>query len=368
MSTEKAQKVATALVARCSHMEITFVLASLGPAGGNRANLSLANELSKRGHKVKIISPIFPIPLKKREFLGRVKTALYRLLFHKYETRWMPTEIKGLNIERPLFLNAGMIGRTDVLIATFWFVAKALEDFRGPKFYIIGEISETQEYREVLQSGRFLLITVSSTVKKYLEEKFSIKILGVVKNAVDTKIFYRENYRTEDNITTIGMLYSPAVWKGSKYGFEAFEIVKERFSKIHLQLKLFGLTKKGIPKYAIFCKNPSPDELRKIYNSIDIIVMPSLVELFPLIPLEAMACGVPGVYTDVGGIREMVDDMREGIIVPKGNSEAIADAVSLLIGNKELREQMSKNSLEKVKNFTWQKSAAELERIIRENI
>lgn len=68
----------------------------------------------------------------------------------------------------------------------------------------------------------------------------------------------------------------------------------------------------------------------------DVVVIPSLVEPFPRVGLEAMALSKPIVGTTVGGMQEQTVSGETGMLVPPGNSEAIADALQKLAANKNL--------------------------------
>jgi glycosyltransferase involved in cell wall biosynthesis len=78
--------------------------------------------------------------------------------------------------------------------------------------------------------------------------------------------------------------------------------------------------------------------------SLDVFVLPSAWEAFPISPLEAMACGVPQVATDVGGTREAVADGETGLLVPPNDPAALADRLVTLLSDPALRRRMSEAS------------------------
>ena len=63
-------------------------------------------------------------------------------------------------------------------------------------------------------------------------------------------------------------------------------------------------------------------------RALDLFVLPSLWEAFPIATLEAMACGTPVLATDVGGVREQVVDGDTGWLVPAGDGPALRDALA----------------------------------------
>lgn len=74
----------------------------------------------------------------------------------------------------------------------------------------------------------------------------------------------------------------------------------------------------------------------------DINVLPSFYEGLPLTVLEAMASALPTVATDVGGIPEAIEDGISGILVPPGDAVKLANALSVLLNNRPMRERMGK--------------------------
>jgi glycosyltransferase involved in cell wall biosynthesis len=76
-------------------------------------------------------------------------------------------------------------------------------------------------------------------------------------------------------------------------------------------------------------------------GSFDVAVVPSLVEGFGLVAVEAMALGVPVVASRVDGLVEVITDERSGLLVPPADSAAIAAAVLRLLAEPELRRRVA---------------------------
>jgi glycosyltransferase involved in cell wall biosynthesis len=72
------------------------------------------------------------------------------------------------------------------------------------------------------------------------------------------------------------------------------------------------------------------DDMAGLLGSVDVVVLPSHREGLPRTLVEAAACGLPLVTTDVPGCREVVTDGVDGLLVPKGDSEALAHAIRRL--------------------------------------
>lgn len=77
----------------------------------------------------------------------------------------------------------------------------------------------------------------------------------------------------------------------------------------------------------------SLDELVGLYTKAGVVVIPSLYEPFGNVALEAMACACTVVASRVGGLKEIIIDKKQGLLVPAGNAEAIAKAIIRAIEN-----------------------------------
>jgi N-acetyl-alpha-D-glucosaminyl L-malate synthase BshA len=78
------------------------------------------------------------------------------------------------------------------------------------------------------------------------------------------------------------------------------------------------------------------DPIEEILSIADVFLMPSDSETFGLAALEAMACGVPPVVSDVGGLPELVDDGETGFLCPVDDVEAFTDRVRTLLTDDDL--------------------------------
>jgi D-inositol-3-phosphate glycosyltransferase len=81
--------------------------------------------------------------------------------------------------------------------------------------------------------------------------------------------------------------------------------------------------------------------------------MPSLYESFGMVALEAMACGVPVIGSRVGGLAETVQDDVTGVLVPEGDTPALAAAIAGLLPDRERRRRLGVEAVERAKRFGW---------------
>jgi D-inositol-3-phosphate glycosyltransferase len=110
--------------------------------------------------------------------------------------------------------------------------------------------------------------------------------------------------------------------------------------------------------------DPQPHHiLSTYYRAADVVVVPSRSESFGLVALEAMACGVPVVASAVGGLLSLVDHGDTGFLVPDRDPDQFAAAISAILGDPLLAEQMSRAAAKRAKQYTWAFAAARLRRL-----
>jgi len=99
---------------------------------------------------------------------------------------------------------------------------------------------------------------------------------------------------------------------------------------------------------------PSDAELCKIYASADLFVSASWGEGLGYPPLEAMACGTPVVLTDSGGVRDYAEHEQNCLIVPPKDVPTMAAAIERVLGDEELARHLSKNGVQTAKRYDWE--------------
>ncbi len=107
--------------------------------------------------------------------------------------------------------------------------------------------------------------------------------------------------------------------------------------------------------------------LARLYNQSQILVSPSLHEGFGLPAVEAMACGIPVVATRAGALSEIIEDGVTGLLVPPADSQALSEALKMLLSDPDLCRRMGQAGRERVlKNFTWRRTAEKMSQAYEE--
>ena len=106
-----------------------------------------------------------------------------------------------------------------------------------------------------------------------------------------------------------------------------------------------------------FVGRKEQDELPVYYNAADLMVMPSHYESFGITAVEAMACGVPVITTDVTGVSRLIDKEHSNLITSANNPIGLAKRISALLCNKEEYIKVSQSVAQSVRDLSWDNAA-----------
>lgn len=188
------------------------------------------------------------------------------------------------------------------------------------------------------------IITTSKSNFEYVEKKYNPSCVHVViPNYVETVVFKPMNIlKKTGSVCFVGRfnrqknLFSLLeALKGLPYTLtiigsgEQEEQLKEFANKNNINANFLG----NIPNH----------ELPKILNQHEIFILPSLWEGMPKTLLEAMACGLPVIGTDINGTREVIVNGKNGILCDM-HPNSIREAIKNLMGNDELKKKLGENA------------------------
>ncbi len=112
------------------------------------------------------------------------------------------------------------------------------------------------------------------------------------------------------------------------------------------------------PEQTVFAGPVDQAVLPRYYASADVFCSPALGgESFGMVLLEAMASGKPIVATRIGGYRDLVGEWREALLVPPGDVEALAAALSLAVGSQDLRHRLGEQGRRTALDYDWPRIA-----------
>lgn len=167
----------------------------------------------------------------------------------------------------------------------------------------------------------------------------------------------------------------PKLKKGGDILIKAIKILNEKINDLNLYIALDvpegHLIRKLVKEYSLenkieFLGFLEAQKFKAVLNSVDIMAMPSRMEPFGMVYLEAMALGVPLIASNVGGAPEIIQNFKNGIIISP-EPEEVVDAILKLYNDEPLRKEISENNLRDIHNFEWNKIAEEYIKIYKSN-
>ena len=329
-------------------MKISFIEPHLKIFGGIRRIIELSNRLTKIGHDVTI--------------------------FHSNgkPCEWMECVAKVKSYDEVLRESHDVIIYNDPNITDYELVKKANAKLKV--FYVL-ELYEKEFLKEQNINLKFKLSfhrnrkrirTLRKNLKSpYLklsnatwEKEWLQKNMGIdselLFGGVNPEMFHPLNIERRSSEIRILCSGDPRPRKGTKTILEAVKIAKKQEPKIVLDTYHgHGIVQK---------------EMAKKYCSADIFVEASQSAGWNNPVVEAMACKVPVICTDIGGVRDFAFHEKTALLVPSTNSKAMASAILRLVRDEKLRGTLRENAYCHIRQFDWQKSAERLEEILNSSL
>jgi len=232
----------------------------------------------------------------------------------------------------------------------------------------------------------------SSATKRRIEEIVPGIEASVIPMGVDIKLFLGELFSKaaggsdkgarvadETRIISVGRLIP---LKGQEYLISALSLIRERIPGARLILvgdgpergRLEKMTREaGVGDFVDFTGEVDRDEIPKLLGGSDVFVLPSVVmptgetEGLGTVLIEAMAACVPVVGSAVGGIVDIIEDGKNGILVEERSPEAIAEAVLKILSDEDFRTRIVSRGMEDAgERFSWEGIAAKFEELFHE--
>ena len=207
--------------------------------------------------------------------------------------------------------------------------------------------------------------TAISAANEYEKEIFSnlngrskIEIIrnGVNLETLVSKIDFKEKYQINSRFILFVGRFSKS--KGIETLIHSFNIIKNEKEIVDTKLVIMGVNfgfekemeelikKFNLSDRILVIKNPPREDVISAYGESEFLVLPSQWELSPLVPLESFAFKKPVISTRSHGIPFTVKDGETGILVEPENSNELAQAITKLLLDDELRERLGLSGYE----------------------
>ncbi len=333
------------------------------PIGGIKIMYQYANELARRGHSITIYHSVNKFE-KKSSLPAYIRLLIYKIRGVE-RPKWFSLHC-SINSKIITEVNNKNVGEADIVFSTWWgvaFLVEKLSHSKGKKFNLIQGYEIWKGDKDLVHKSYSLQlnhIVISKYLIKLVESFLGRKPL-YLPNAIDFEKFNLRIAPEDRNKTSICMLYSTDIIKGTVFGLMALMDLKSKIPE--LVVELFSIYKDpgDLPDWINF--HYKPENLVEIYNRNAIFVSPSLTEGWALPPAEAMACGCAVVCTDIGGHRDYAIDGRTALLVKTEAPGDITSKLAALIKDDNLRIEIAKNAKAYLEdNFNWTRSVLMLEK------
>jgi len=232
--------------------------------------------------------------------------------------------------------------------------------------------------RLAYQNAR-LCIGSSQAVKDYFNS-IGIKNVKVIPNGIDFERFQdverthaREKLGAGQDFLIMTVARLEKV-KGLKYAIRAMDILYKKYQLSNIKYFIIGegserkkienfIQRLGLGDKVVLLGQIKNEDVPNYLAAADCFLLSSLKEGFGIVVLEAMAASVPIVATGVGGVLDIIEDGKTGLLVEPQNPQKIAEAVFRISSNSGLADLVVSNAEEEVKKYGWDKIAQRVSKI-----
>jgi teichuronic acid biosynthesis glycosyltransferase TuaC len=224
------------------------------------------------------------------------------------------------------------------------------------------------------------LVAVSSDLKRKVFSMTGISRGDVVPNGADPRVFQPLNKR--EARSKLGLPFDKRIVlfvghlievKGVEYLIRAMSHLREKQVSLvlvgegNLKASLVSMSRElGLEEKCMFVGERSHDEIALWLSAADCLVLSSISEGLPTILVEAMFCKTAIVATDVGGVREIIDEGRTGLVVRPKEPLEIAHAIQRLLDDVEFASRLAAQARrEAVDKLSWKMNAARMLAVYR---
>jgi len=222
---------------------------------------------------------------------------------------------------------------------------RTIVHFHPPGLFVLDNSSNKKKYKYLFEQADIVLV-LSEQWKRWIEEKIQAQNnIRILYNPCP--VVNRHDWEKKKNL----ILFAGSIIKRKGYDtlLKSFSMISSKHPNWKIIFAGNGeiehgkqLAKKlNILDKTIWLGWVEGTDKERIFNEASIYCLASNGEGFPMGVLDAWAYGIPCVMTPVGGIPDIVEDGREGLIFPVGDSEKLAEKLEVLICDKSLRKSIT---------------------------
>lgn len=246
----------------------------------------------------------------------------------------------------------------------------------GPRLAFDNTAALWRDKKIVSENSRVWVVGASTWIVSQLQRSL-LKHHPIchIPNGIDTRVFRltdraeaRRKLRLPSGALIVGSLARSGVlahpWKGGDYVRATLKAL--RLDDPEMLFLNIGSTETAPEPWIRSIAPPSTESLREALNALDFFLYPSIADTAPLSVLEAMACGLPVVGFQVGGMPDLVT-AAEGFLVPTGDTQALIEVARKMAADPQLRQRLGRAARDRtVSHFDHSYMATAYEQLYHE--
>jgi len=344
-------------------MKVCFFMYDLGSGGAERTVAYLANYAVNNGYDVDLVlysnEPVF-YQLDEKVNVVRIGNQVALATKKKNYIKKLVRYVKNYNFVSKAFKKYVNENKPDVVVSLLFHsilytlkgckkkVPIIASERSNPKWVKSSLLKWIRNYTFNKASG---VIFQTDRASEYFSKKINKKKI-VIPNAVGNPVVDEVVYDGEKTVNKIGAVGSLREQKDYPTMFKAFSIFHKKHSDYVLEVYGEGVDRKALEKQieelglkeSILLKGNDPKALKRIIDA-KCYLMTSICEGMPNSLMEAMAVGMPCVSTDCEcGPAELIDNEKNGLLVPIQDPQAIADALCKMVEDRDFAIKCGKNA------------------------
>ncbi|MBL7989165.1 MAG: glycosyltransferase family 4 protein [Chlorobi bacterium] len=218
---------------------------------------------------------------------------------------------------------------------------------------------------DVVYRNTPFLVVSQSTLDEFVERGFRRQNFRLAMNALDHQRL-RPTGIPKSSHPTIGYFGRLKKYKCVDHVVQAFAKVRQQIPNAELviigrgdfQPELEKLAQQlGVADATRFTGFVTEEEKLRLLQELWVVVNPSQKEGWGIVNVEANACGTPAIAANTPGLRDSVQDGITGLLYPWADIDAMAERITRVLTNPELRAELRNNALEFAQSLTWEKTA-----------
>jgi len=234
-----------------------------------------------------------------------------------------------------------------------------------PYIVTVQRLEQSRSFlRRLVYNNAKVCIAASNKIKEYFES-INCENIAIIPNGIDLKRF--ENLDKQKNKTKLGLKNEFVIMtiarlekvKGIEYLIKAVKSLSIDYKLLIIgdgseRASLENLSKQlGLKKNIQFLGQTENNKIPEYLSTADCFVLPSISEGFGIVILEAMAAKVPVIGTKTGGMLDLIENEKTGILVDTKKPEQIKQAIVAIHSKLNFFKQLTEEAFLSLKRFNW---------------